>query len=79
MVQSAAQLDHALEGAQEVLYFTHDYLSMTAEKNSFLKATAKASKNQGVKKLVAVCPIEHDMYYSEDNQTPLQKKVEAQN
>jgi nucleoside-diphosphate-sugar epimerase len=67
-----------LEGAKNVLYFTHDYSSNAADKNTFIQATAKLSKKVGVEKLVAVCPIEHDLYYSEDKYTPFDKKKEAQ-
>ena len=35
-VQNAAALDIALEGAKHVVYFTHDYLAMTSDKNSFI-------------------------------------------
>ena len=59
-------MDLALEGAKDVLYFTHDYLAMTSDKNRFLEATARAAKKNGVEKLVAICPIEHDLYWSED-------------
>ena len=68
-----------MEGASDVLYFTHDYLSMTSDKNDFLKATARSAKKVGVKKLVAVCPIEHDLYWSEEKENPIEKKQEAQN
>ena len=68
-----------MEGAKDVLYFTHDYSSMAADKNTFIQATAKLSKKLGVERLVAVCPIEHDLYYSEDQSTPFEKKQEAQN
>lgn len=77
-VQSAANLDLALEGAQDVVYFTHDYFANTADKNSFIQSTAKLAKKHGAKKLVAVCPIEHELYYTEDKQTPIEKRNEAQ-
>ena len=41
---TAATLDLALEGAHDVLYFTHDYLAMTGDKNNFLTQTAKSAK-----------------------------------
>ena len=47
---------------------------MSADKNSFLESTAKVCKKQGVSKLVAICPIEHDLYYTEDEKNPLEKK-----
>ena len=77
-VQNAAGLEHQLEGAKDVLYFTHDYCANTSDKNSFISGTAKLAKKHGVEKLVAVCPIEHELYYTEDQQSPLEKQVEAQ-
>ena len=67
LVQNLASLQLELEGAQDVLYFTHDYPSMSASKNSFIQKTAIIAKKQGVKKFVAVCPIEYDLIYSEDS------------
>lgn len=77
-VQTAANLDLALEGAQDVVYFTHDYFACSSDKNSFIQATARLSKKHGVKKLVAVCPIEHELYWSEDKHTPIEVRDEAQ-
>jgi hypothetical protein len=77
-VQNAAALEYALEGAQDVLYFTHDYCANAADKNSFIQGAAKIAKKQGVERLVAVCPIEHELYYTEDQHTPLEKANEAQ-
>lgn len=78
MVQTVTNLDLALEGAQDVVYFTHDYFASTSDKNNFLQATAKLSKKHGVKKLVAVCPLEHELYWSEDKHTPLEVRDNAQ-
>lgn len=36
------------------------------------------AKKHGVKKMVAVCPIEHELYWSEDNHTPLEVRDESQ-
>ena len=66
-VQSFANLDLALEGAKDVVYFTHDYFANTPDKNNFIQATAKLSKKHGVERLVAVCPVEHELFYTEDN------------
>ncbi len=33
-------LENALEGAETVLYFTHDYTILSPDKNRFLKTTA---------------------------------------
>lgn len=65
----------ALEGSKNVLYFTHDYVSMTSDKNDFLKTTAQVAKTVGVENLVAVCPIEHELYYTEDAKTPFEKRT----
>ena len=48
---------------------------MTSDKNAVLASTARVCKKQGVSKLVAICPIEHDLYYTEDAQTPAEKKL----
>jgi len=56
----------ALEGAQEVLYFTHDYYTMSSDKNSHIQAAAQLVKKHGVSKFVAVCPVEQDLAWSED-------------
>ena len=63
-----------------MLYFTHDYLSMTHDKNAFLKATARISKQQGVSNLIAVCPIEHDMYcaQSDEGKDPIAERTQAE-
>lgn len=78
MVQTATNLDLGLEGAQDVVYFTHDYFASSSDKNSYIQATAKLAKKHGVKKMVAVCPIEHELYWSEDNHTPLEVRDESQ-
>ena len=77
-VQSTINLDLALEGAKDVLYFTHDYFANTSDKNNFIQATAKLSKKHGVERLVAVCPLEHELYWSEDKHTPLEVRDNAQ-
>lgn len=77
-VQTIANLDLGLEGAQDVLYFTHDYFANTSDKNNFIQATARVAKKQGVKRFVAVCPIEHELYWSEDKHTPLEVRDNAQ-
>ena len=59
-------LELALEGSENVLYFTHDYPSQTSDKNDFLSKTAALSKQLGIKKLIAVTPIESDLYYTEE-------------
>lgn len=66
-----------MEGAKHVVYFTHDYLAMTSDKNSFIKASAKLAKKHGIEKLVAVCPIEHELYYSEDELNAIDKRNSA--
>jgi len=66
-----------LEGAKDVLYFTHDYYAMSADKNSFIQSISKLAKKHGVEKLVAVSPIEHEMYWTEDSKNALQLRDEA--
>ena len=63
---SGSSLDIALEGANRVVYFTHNYTSMTSCKNNFLVGTSKLAKKHGVSSLTAVCPIEHDFAYTEN-------------
>ena len=70
-------LEHQLEGASDVLYFTHDYQANTSDKNLFIEATAKLTKKHGVKKTIAVAPVEHDLFYTEDEHTPIHKREEA--
>jgi hypothetical protein len=65
MIQGSAALTMNLEGAENVLYFTHQYTSMCIDKNMFLMGTAAAAKELGIKKVTAVCPVEHDFAYSE--------------
>jgi len=63
-----------------VLYFTHNYTSMTSGKNDFLIGAVKAAKKHGVKSMTAVCPVEHDLAYTEDphkSWTELRKEAEA--
>jgi hypothetical protein len=66
LTTNAQALELGLEGADKIVYFTHDYFSMTPCKFNFLIATSKLAKKHGIKKMVAVCPVEHDMVNSED-------------
>jgi hypothetical protein len=66
LVRSTESLDISLEGAQDVVYFTHDYYTMSSDKNSHLEVSSKLTKKHGVKNFVAICPIEHDLAWSED-------------
>ena len=62
-----------------MLYFTHDYLAMTPDKNNYLKASASLAQKHGAKRMVAVCPIELELYHSEaDGKTPIDLRDEAQ-
>jgi hypothetical protein len=50
-----------------------------SDKNNFLIGSAKLAKKHGVSNMVAVCPIEHDMTYTEDiNKTWVQVRQEAE-
>jgi hypothetical protein len=55
-------LETALTQATDVVYVTHDYFANVPSKLNLLKHTAKLSKKAGVKKLVAITPIENDHY-----------------
>tara|TARA_B110000285_G_C14622345_1_gene379695 strand:+ start:96 stop:284 length:189 start_codon:yes stop_codon:yes gene_type:complete len=59
----------ALEGGDEVLYFTHDYYTMSSDKNSHVQAAAKLAKKHGISKFVAICPVEQDLAWSEDEKS----------
>ena len=73
-------LEQAVEGADQVVYFTHDYFSMVSCKNNSLEATAKVAQKLGVSNVVAVCPVEHDMAWSESDKTWVeQRQVAEQN
>lgn len=41
---------------------------MTSCKNKFLIGTAKLAKKHGVSSFVAICPVEHDMAYTENSE-----------
>jgi len=51
---------------------------MSSDKNSHLIAAAKLAKKQGVKNMVAICPIEHDLVWSEDDKNFFEKTQEAE-
>jgi uncharacterized protein YbjT (DUF2867 family) len=79
LANNGAALDIAMEGADKVVYFTHDYTSMCPDKNDFLVGTAKLAKKHGVKSVAAVCPVEHDMAFTEDqNRTWVQVRQDAE-
>lgn len=78
MTNSAGSLDIALEGASNMLYFTHHYTSMVSDKNSFLVGAAKLAKKHGISNSVAVCPMEHDLAYTEDETCWTERRNEAQ-
>jgi hypothetical protein len=48
LTRSAGHINLALEGATDVVYFTHDYFTMSSDKNSHLEAAAKLTKKHGV-------------------------------
>ncbi len=78
MTSNLGSLEVGLEGADQVVYFTHDYTSMTSCKNNTLVATSQVAKKMGVKNLVAVCPVEHDMAFSESKQSWIENRQEAE-
>ena len=62
-----------------MVYVTHDYTSLVACKNNFLVGTAKLAKKHRVKNTVAVCPVEHDLAYTEvDGKTWIEVRREAE-
>lgn len=78
MTSNLGSLEVGLEGADQVVYFTHDYTSMTSCKNNTLVATSQVAKKMGVKNLVAVCPVEHDMAFSDGKQSWIENRQEAE-
>ena len=78
LVSNMLSLECGMEGAQDVVYFTHDYTSMVSCKNNSLVATSQTAKRLGVSNMVAVCPVEHDMATSEDAQSWIEKRQEAE-
>ena len=74
--QSSAAMEYAMEGSDTVVYFTHDYVSMAHGKGNTLESAAKIAKHVGVEKIVFVCPIEHDMYYAEEEKDPIKLRAE---
>ena len=77
-VSNLGSLEIGMEGADKVVYFTHDYFSMTSCKNNTLGAAADIAKKLGVSNMVAVCPVEHDMAFSDDAQSWIEKRQEAE-
>lgn len=68
-----------MEGAKNVVYCTHDYVSMTSCKNNFLVGAAKLAKKHGVANPVAIVPIEHDLAISEvENKNFVEVRQEAE-
>ena len=78
MTSNLGSLEVNMEGADQVVYLTHDLFSMTSCKNNTLVATAKVAKKLGVGNMVAVCPVEHDMAHSDDSQSWIEKRQEAE-
>mmetsp|Transcript_20885 Transcript_20885/g.25648 ORF Transcript_20885/g.25648 Transcript_20885/m.25648 type:complete len:308 (-) Transcript_20885:184-1107(-) len=78
LVSNLGSLEIGMEGADEVVYFTHDYFSLTSCKNNTLVAAADIAKKLGVSKMVAVCPVEHDMAMSDDADSWIEKRQEAE-
>ena len=78
MLSNLGSLEVNLEGADKVVFLTHDYFSMTSCKNNTLVATAKLAKKLGIDNMVAVCPVEHDMAFSDDSQSWVEKRKEAE-
>ena len=79
MARSVQSIDIAMEGSENAVYFTHDYFSMSSDKNSHLVAMAQLAKKHGIKNAVAVCPFEHDLAWTEDETSYYKKVEEAEN
>jgi hypothetical protein len=53
-------LEHTLEGADEVWVVTHDYFKLAFAKTFYLEQTARLAKSLGAKKLKVIAPLELD-------------------
>jgi hypothetical protein len=51
---------------------------MAIDKNTYLLGAAQLAQNLGIKKMTAVCPVEHDFAYSEDEKSWTQYRIEAE-
>jgi hypothetical protein len=67
MARAGGNIKLSMEGASDVVYFTHDYYTMSSDKNTHLKLSAKLAKSQGVQNFVAICPFEHELYWTEND------------
>ena len=78
MARNGPGIKLSMEGASNVVYFTHDYYTMSSDKNNHLKLAAKAAREQGINNLVAVCPFEHELYWTEnEGEDVLQRSLDA--
>lgn len=59
-ISEKSDLEALLRGSSHVVYVTHDYYANVPSKLNLIKHTATLSKAAGVKKLLAVLPIEND-------------------
>lgn len=48
-----------------MVYFHNDYFSMTGSKEQWLQSAVESAKTAGVRKFVAVLPVEYEFYYTE--------------
>ena len=52
---------------------------MASDKNQHLIAVSQLTRKHGNQNVVAVCPFEHDLAYSEDETSYIQRVEEAEN
>jgi len=78
LARNVQSIELGLQGAQEALYFTHDYVTMSSDKNAHLLAASRLAKKHGIKNFVAVCPFEHDLAWSEDDKNFVEKTRDAE-
>ena len=78
MARSAQSIDIGMEGATDAIYFTHDYFTMSSDKNTHLQLVSKLAKKHGVSNFTAVCPMEHDLAWAEDNNCFYKQAREAE-
>ena len=51
---------------------------MSIDKNLFLLGTAASARELKIKSVTAVCPVEHDFAYSEDDKSWVQHRQETE-
>lgn len=68
-----------LKESQRVLYFQHDYIDHQYDKYKFFKDTCKIASDMMLYKLIALFPMEHEIFYpDESGKNPWERKTDMQ-